>query len=81
VDRVALHAQSETLDEGRAASLAGLLDRSLGLAVDREHVRPVDDDAVEAVRLGAVGEVLTGVLEMRRGGIGPLVVVADEDHR
>ena len=80
VDGVALHPQRHGLDERRAAALACLLDRALRLAVDGEHVGPVDDDAVEAVRLRAVGDLLDRVLEVGRRGVRPLVVVADEDH-
>ena len=79
VHRVTLHAQRLALDQRRPATVARLLDRALRLAVDGEHVGAVDDDAFEAVRLRAVGEVLDGVLEMRRRRVRPLVVVADED--
>ena len=75
---VALHAERLVLDQRRAASVAGLLDRALRLAVDREHVGAVDDDTFESVGGGAVGEVLDRVLEVRRCRVGPLVVVADE---
>ena len=44
-----------------------------------EDVRAVDDDAVEPVRLRAVGEVLACVLEVCRRRVGPLVVVTNED--
>ena len=81
VDGVALHAQRHALDQRRAAAVARLLDRALGLAVDGEHVGAVDDDALEAVGLGAVGDVLGRVLEVRRRRVGPLVVVADEHDR
>ena len=81
VDGVALHAQRQALEQRRAAALARLLDRALGLAVDGEHVVAVDDDALEAVGLGAVGDVLGRVLEVGRRRVGPLVVVADEDDR
>ncbi len=60
--------------------LARLLDRALRLAVDGEHVGAVDHDAVEAVRLGAVGDLLDRVLEVGGRRVRPLVVVADEDH-
>ena len=81
VHGVALHAEGQALDQRRPAALARLLDGELGLAVDGEHVGAVDDDAVEAVGLGAVGDVLERVLEVRRRRVGPLVVVADEDDR
>ena len=81
VDGVALHPQRQALDQRRPAAGARLLDRALRLAVDGEHVGAVDDDAVEAVRLRAVGDVLGRVLEVRRRRVGPLVVVADEDDR
>ena len=81
VDGVALHAQRQALDQRRAAALARLLDRAPRLAVDGEHVGAVDDDALEAVGLGAVGEVLDRVLEVGRRRVRPLVVVADEDDR
>ena len=58
VHRVALHAEAQALDQRRAAALARLLDRALGLAVDGEHVGSVHDDALEPVGRGAVGEVL-----------------------
>src|SRR6266498_4088791 len=50
VDGVALHAKREALDQGGATALPRLLDRGLRFAVDRQDVRSVDDDAVEAVR-------------------------------
>ena len=53
-------ASCQALEQRRPAALARLLDRALGLAVDGEHVGAVDDDALEAVRLRAVGEVLDG---------------------
>ena len=79
MDGVALHPQGDRLDQRRAAALARLLDRVLRLAVDGEHVGAVDDDALEAVGGGAVGEVLDRVLEMGRRRVGPLVVVDHED--
>ena len=81
MDGVAFHAQRQALEQRRAAAGARLLDRALRLAVDREHVGAVDDDAFEAVRLRAVGDVLGRVLEIRRRRVRPLVVVADEDDR
>ena len=81
VDGVALHAERQALDQRRPAALARLLDRALRLAVDGEHVGAVDDHALEAVGLRAVGEVLDGVLEVRRRRVRPLVVVADEHDR
>jgi hypothetical protein len=80
VHRMALHAQGQTLDQGRASALARLLDRQLRLPVDGENVRPVHDDALEAVGLGTVGDLLARVLEVCRCRVSPLVVVADEDH-
>ena len=65
--RVALHAERHRLDQRRAAALARVLDRPLRLAVDGEHVGAVDDDALEAVRGGAVGDVLDRVA---RGSVG-----------
>src|SRR5204863_324210 len=65
----------------RPAAAARLLDRALRLSVNGEHVRAVDDNAVEPVALRPVGKVLARVLEVRRGRVGPLVVVADEDDR
>ena len=79
MDRMALHAQRLALDQRRPAAVARLLDRVLGLPVHSEHVGAVDDHAVESVRLRPVGEVLDGVLEVRRRRVRPLVVVADED--
>ncbi len=79
--RMTLHAQRHRLDQRRAATLAGLLDRPLRLPVHGEHVGSVDDDAVEAVGSGAIGEMLDGVLEVARGGVRPLVVVDHEDDR
>ena len=81
VDGVALHPQRLQLEQRRAAAVARLLDRGLRLAVDGEHVGAVDDDAFEAVRGGAVGEMLDRVAEVRRRRVRPLVVVADEDDR
>ena len=81
VDGVALHPQGQALEQRRAAALARLLDGALGLAVDGEHVVAVDDHALEAVGLGAVGDVLGRVLEVGRRRVGPLVVVADEHDR
>ena len=81
VDGVALHPQGQALDQRRAAAFARLLDRAFRLAVDGEHVGAVDDHAVEAVRLGAVGDVLGREAEVRRSRVRPLVVVADEHHR
>ena len=78
---MAFHPQRQALDQRRPAAVARLLDRALRLAVDGEHVGAVDDDAVEAVRLRAVGDVLGRVLEVRRRRVRPLVVVADEDDR
>ena len=81
MDGVALHAQRQALEQRRPAAGARLLDRALRLAVDGEDVGAVDDDSLEAVRLGAVGDVLGRELEMRRRRVRPLVVVADEDDR
>src|SRR5437588_587516 len=81
VDGVTLHAQGQALEQRRAAALAGALDRPLRLAVDGEDVGAVDDDALEAVGLRAVGDVLGRVLEVGRRRVRPLVVVADEDDR
>ena len=78
--RVTFHAQRQALDERRPAALARLLDRCLRLSVDGEDVGAVDDDAVEAVRGGAVGDVLDRVAEVGRSRVRPLVVVADEHH-
>ena len=78
---MALHPQRLALDQRRPAARPGLLDRPLRLAVDGEHVGAVDDDALEAVAGRAVGDALACVLEVRRGGVGPVVVVADEDDR
>src|SRR5919197_3698860 len=79
MDGMSLHAEGDRLDQGGAASRARLLDRSLRLPIEGQHVGAVDDHAVEPVRLRAVGNVLGRELEVRRGRIGPLVVVADED--
>src|SRR5436305_3265831 len=76
-----LHAERLALDQSWPATFARLLDRALRLAVDREHVGAVDDDAVEAVGLRAVRELLARVFEVRRRRVRPLVVVADEDDR
>ena len=76
---MALHAQRHALDQRRAAALPRLLDRTLCLAVDGEHVGAVDDHPLEPVRSGAVGEVLDRELEVVRRRVRPLVVVADED--
>ena len=78
---MAFHPERQALDQRRAAALTRLLDRALGFAVDGEHVRTVDDDAVEAVCLRPVGDRLARELEVSRRRIRPLVVVADEDHR
>ena len=67
--------------ERRAAALARLLDRALRLPVDGEHIGAVDDDAVEAVRLRAVGDAARLPYSRWAGRrVRPLVVVADEDH-
>ena len=76
---VALHPKRDAFDERRSSSVTCLLDRQLRLAVHGEDVGTVDHDPFEAIRLGAVGQVLAGVLEVRRSRVGPLVVVADED--
>ena len=81
MDGVALHPQREALEQRRAAAGARLVDGALRLAVDGEDVGAVDDDSLEAVRLGAVGDVLGGELEVGRGRVRELVVVADEDDR
>src|SRR5581483_12521270 len=81
VHGVTFHPQRLAFDQRRAAALARLLDRAPRLAVHGEYVGAVDDDAVEAVRLRAIGEMLDGVLEVRRRRVGPLVVVADEHDR
>ena len=58
VHGVALHAHRHQLEHRRAAARTRPLDRSARLAVDREHVRAVDDDALEAVgRPAAASEV------------------------
>src|SRR3954447_8833329 len=44
VDGMTFHAQRLALDQRRPAAVACLLDRPLRLAVDGEHVGPVDDD-------------------------------------
>src|SRR5712691_3775480 len=53
VHGVAFHPERDALDERGPAAGARLLDRALGLAVDREYVGAVDDDSLEAVRLCA----------------------------
>ena len=53
----------------------------LRLAVDGEDVGAVDDDALEPVGGGAVGEMLDRVLEIGRRRVRPLVVVDHEDDR
>ena len=70
------HSTSVGPPPARAFSIA-----RLRLAIDREHVGAVDDDAVEPVRGGAVGDVLDRVREVRRRRVRPLVVVADKDDR
>ena len=81
VHRMPLHAEREALDQGRSAAGASLLDRALRLAVHGEDVGAVDDDALEAVGGGAIGDVLDRVAEVRRRRIRPLVVVADVHDR
>ena len=81
VHGVALHPERQRLDQRRAAALARLLDRALRLAVDGEHVGAVDDDALEPVAGGAVGEVLDRVPEVGRRRVRPLVVVDHEHDR
>ena len=81
VHGVPLHPQRHELEQRRPAALARLLDGAVRLAVDGEHVGAVDDDPFEAVRGRPVGEVVDAELEPVRGGVGVLVVVADEDDR
>ena len=78
--RMTFHAQRQALDQGRASALTRLLDCSLRLSVHGEDVGAVDDNPFEAVRGRAVRDVLDRVAEVRRSGVGPLVVVADEHH-
>ena len=58
VDGVALAAERHAARAASAHRRARLLVAALRLAVHREHVGAVDDDALEAVARGAVGDVL-----------------------
>ena len=68
------------LDEGRAAALAGALQRRLGDGVHGEHVVAVDPDAGEAEAERPLVERDPG-LPLDRLGDGPLVVLAEEHDR
>ena len=78
---VALHAQRHQLECGGPAARARALDRRARLAVDGEHVGAVDDDALEPVRRPARGQRGGGEVEVRRRGVGELVVVDHEHDR
>jgi pyrimidine operon attenuation protein/uracil phosphoribosyltransferase len=78
---VTLHPEGQAFEECRPPALARLVECAARLAVDGQHVRPVDDDAVEPVGGGTVGDVLDRVREVGRRRVRPLVVVADKDHR
>ena len=67
--------------DGRAAARARALDRRLRLAVDGEHVGAVDDDALEPVGRPTRRQRRGGEVQVRRRGIGELVVVDHEDDR
>ena len=79
MDRVTLHSKRHRLDQRRPSAPARFFDRNLRLAIHGEDVGTVDDDSLEAVGRCAVSEVLNCMAEVRRGRVGPLVVV-DHEH-
>ena len=69
------------LDQRRAVAPAGVAHRGVDRGVDVEGVVAVDDDAAEAVGVGAVGDVVDRRLRRHRHRDGVAVVLADEHHR
>ena len=69
------------VEEHRPVALARVRERLDGRAVDGLDVLPVDGDGAHAVRLGALGQVLDRQLLARGRGLGPAVVLADEERR
>ena len=78
---VSLHPVGPALHEGRSRSLAGAGGRFLHGKEDLRHVVSVDGHPRDAVAGRLVGHRPGEALLLSRRGIGPPVVLEDEDHR
>src|SRR5271156_4963813 len=78
---VAAHAHRFHFDEARAAAGATFIYGFLGGLIDGDHVVAVHDDAGDAVGGAAVGEILYGHLARDGRGVGPLIILDDQDKR
>src|SRR2546428_1906754 len=77
--RVAVPTVCLHLDQGRALAAPRAADRLLRCLVRQNEVVPVDRDAGETVRLGALGDVLERNTHALRHRFGPEVVLHHED--
>ena len=69
------------LDERGAFSAPGARERAARRLIDGQHVVAVDGDAVEAVALRAIGDVVDRHALLERHRIRVLVVLADKHDR
>ena len=79
--RVAGHAESFALEHIGAFAGTRVVDGAAGGGVDGENVVAIDDFRGHVVGRAAVGNIGAGHLQAERGGVGVLIVVADEDDR
>src|SRR5277367_6305808 len=78
---MAAHAHGFHFDEARAAADATFVYGFFRGLIDGDDIVAVHDDAGDAVCCAPVGEILYGHLARNGRGVGPLIILDDQDKR